>query len=106
MGDRQMKETNPKNKIIFPIGKDDYKKVIDEKCVYIDKTLLIKEFWEDGAEVILITRPRRFGKTIALSMLRYFFEKTEISNAYLFEKSQRDRAHIRGGRSLEGGAAA
>ncbi len=81
------KQTKFGSKFIFPIGKDDYKKIIDEKCVYIDKTLLIKEFWEDGSEVILITRPRRFGKTIALSMLRYFFEKTEKSNAYLFENS-------------------
>ncbi len=71
----------------FPIGMDDYKKVIDQNCTYIDKTLLVKEFWENTSEVILVTRPRRFGKTIALSMLRYFFEKTEKSNAYLFENS-------------------
>ena len=72
----------------LPIGKDDYKKIIDEDCVYIDKTLLIKEFWDSGSEVVLITRPRRFGKSSALSMLRYFFEKTEKSTAYLFEKSK------------------
>ena len=72
----------------LPIGKDDYKKIIDENCVYIDKTIFIKEFWESGGEVILITRPRRFGKSITLSMLRYFFEKTEKSTTYLFEKSK------------------
>ena len=71
----------------FPIGVDDYKEIIDKNCVYIDKTLLIKEFWKDDAKVILVTRPRRFGKTISLSMLRYFFEKTKDSNRYLFEKS-------------------
>ena len=71
----------------LPIGVDDYKDLIDEGYEYVDKTLLIKEFWEDKAKVILITRPRRFGKSMALSMLRYFFEKTESSNAYLFEKS-------------------
>ena len=59
----------------FPIGIDDYKKMIDQGCIYIDKSLLIKEFWKDAAEVILVTRPRRFGKTIVLSMLKYFFEK-------------------------------
>ncbi len=72
----------------FPIGVDDYKEMIDKKCIYIDKTLLIKEFWKDDAKVILVTRPRRFGKTITLSMLRYFFEKSEESNTYLFEKSK------------------
>ncbi len=72
----------------LPIGKDDYKKIIDEDCVYIDKTLLVKEFWDSGSEVVLITRPRRFGKSSALSMIRYFFEKTEKSTAYLFEKSK------------------
>ena len=76
----------------LPIGIDDYKKVIDESCFYVDKTLLIKEFLEKGSGVLLVTRPRRFGKTIALSMLRYFFEKpvsakTDQSTAYLFEKS-------------------
>ena len=76
------------SKLPLPIGIDDYKKVIDGNCIYIDKTLLIKEFWEDKSEVILVTRPRRFGKTIALSMLRYFFERTEKSNAYLFESSK------------------
>ena len=51
----------------LPIEKDDYKKIIDEDCVYIDKTLLVKEFWDSGSEVVLITRPRRFGKSSALS---------------------------------------
>ena len=74
-------------KLRLPIGKDDYKKVIDEGCFYIDKTLLIKDFFENGSEVFLVTRPRRFGKTIALFMLRYFFEKPDQSIAYLFEKT-------------------
>src|SRR3990167_3013108 len=79
--------TTPPLKKPLPIGKYDYKKVIDGNYTYIDKTLLIKEFCESGSEVVLITRPRRFGKSIALSMLRYFFEKTEESTAYLFENS-------------------
>ena len=68
-----------------PIGVDDFKKLIDNDLIYVDKTLLIKEFWESGSEVTLVTRPRRFGKSIALSTLKYFFEKTDHSTAYLFE---------------------
>jgi len=82
-----MVDTNSK-KPRLPIGIDDYKNLIDENCIYIDKTLLIKEFLDSGNEVTVVTRPRRFGKSIALSMLRYFFEKTEESTAYLFEKSK------------------
>ena len=72
----------------LPIGVDDYKTMIQENCIHIDKTLLIKEFWEQGASVTLVTRPRRFGKSITLSMLKYFFEKTKPSTAHLFEKSK------------------
>ncbi len=71
----------------IPIGVDDYKKLIDKGSVYVDKTLLIKEFWEDGSEIVLTPRPRRFGKTLNLSMLKYFFERTKQSNACLFEKT-------------------
>ncbi|MCK8824965.1 AAA family ATPase [Fuchsiella alkaliacetigena] len=66
------------------VGISDYKKLIDEDCYYVDKTLLIKEVMTSG-EVILITRPRRFGKTLNQSMLRYFFEKSEGDNSYLFQ---------------------
>jgi len=69
------------------IGVDDYKKLIDAGSSYVDKTLLIKEFWQDGAEVILAPRPRRFGKTLNLSMLKYFFEKTDQKTAYLFKNT-------------------
>ena len=69
----------------LPLGISDYKKIVEGKFSYIDKTLLIEEILELGTEVILIPRPRRFGKTINLSMLRYFFEKTEDSLACLFQ---------------------
>ncbi len=75
-------------KLLFPIGVDDYKKLIEGDYLYVDKTLFIKEFWETGSEVTLLTRPRRFGKTISLSMLKYFFEKSEESTSHLFENSQ------------------
>jgi len=70
-----------------PIGVEDYKEIIDKKSAYIDKTLLIKEFWQDGGKVILTPRPRRFGKTLNLSMLKYFFEKTDPKNADLFKNT-------------------
>jgi len=72
----------------LPIGVDDYKKLIDADSTYVDKTLLIKEFWQDGAEVILAPRPRRFGKTLNLSMLKYFFEKTDQDTARLFKNTK------------------
>lgn len=60
----------------LPVGIDSFEKLILEKYYYIDKTLLIKELLELKGEVNLFTRPRRFGKTLNLSMLQYFFEDT------------------------------
>ena len=56
------------------IGYENYKEFIDGDMYYIDKTLLIRDIVEKGGKVTLFTRPRRFGKTLALSMLRTFFE--------------------------------
>ena len=67
------------------IGQSDYKNLLDDNCYYIDKTLLIKEMIDSGSQVILFPRPRRFGKTLNLSMLRYYFEKTTEDNSYLFK---------------------
>ncbi len=66
------------------IGISDFKELV-QGYFYVDKTLLIDELSHTDGKVILITRPRRFGKTLNLSMLRYFYEKTEESNAHLFE---------------------
>ncbi len=58
----------------LPIGYDNFGKVVKNKLNIVDKTLFIKELLDDKiAEIILITRPRRFGKTLNLSMLHYFF---------------------------------
>ena len=67
------------------IGISDFKKLVKKGYFYVDKTLLIDELVRTNGEVILIARPRRFGKTLNLSMLRYFYEKNEVSNAHLFE---------------------
>ncbi len=69
----------------LPIGISDFKKLRDGDYAYVDKTLLIQEIVEKGTEVALIPRPRRFGKTLNLSMLRYFFEKNEEDTSYLFK---------------------
>ena len=60
----------------LPIGVDDFGKLIEEGYYYVDKTLFIKELLDMRGEVNLFTRPRRFGKTLTMSMLHYFFEDT------------------------------
>ena len=67
----------------LPIGKDDFKKVIDGNFYYVDKTMLIKDLI--GKEVVLYTRPRRFGKSLNMSMLNYFYNMRHKENAYLFD---------------------
>ena len=65
------------------IGCDDFEKIITQKGFYIDKTLFIKELLDTRAEVTLVPRPRRFGKTLNMTMLKYFFEKN--GNKSLFD---------------------
>jgi len=72
----------------LPIGISDFKEVIDDNYYYVDKTLLVKEIKEASAKILLFPRPRRFGKTLNMSMLKYFFEKTTVSNSYLFENTK------------------
>ena len=69
----------------LPIGIDNFEKVRRGNYYFVDKTLFIKELLDLKGEVNLFTRPRRFGKTLNLSMLRYFFEKGEQDNAGLFK---------------------
>ncbi len=69
----------------IPIGISDFKELRESNFFYIDKSLFIKETIDISAKIILITRPRRFGKTLNLSTLRYYFEKTVISNVSLFK---------------------
>lgn len=69
----------------IPIGIEDFKEIIDKNCYLVDKTLLIKDILDGGVKVTLFTRPRRFGKTLNMNMLRRFFEKTEEDNSYLFD---------------------
>ena len=57
----------------------------DEDYLFVDKSLLIKEFWDSDGQTILVPRPRRFGKTLNMSMLKYFFENSNKDNSYLFK---------------------
>ena len=63
-------------KKVIPIGIDNFKEIITGRYYYVDKTLLIKELLDLTGKVNLFTRPRRFGKTLNLSMLQAFFENT------------------------------
>lgn len=75
----------------IPIGFEDFKRIIDGNMYYVDKSLMIKDLIDYKGSVNLLTRPRRFGKTLNLSMIRYFFEDEldvngeKIENGYLFE---------------------
>ena len=67
------------------IGVSDFREMLTGAYYYVDKTLFIQDILEDGSKVILLPRPRRFGKTLNMSMLTYFLEKTAIDNRSLFE---------------------
>ncbi|MHB1654524.1 MAG: AAA family ATPase, partial [Desulfitobacteriaceae bacterium] len=67
------------------IGVSDFRKMLTGDYYYVDKTLFIKDIMEDGSEIILLPRPRRFGKTLNMSMLTYFLEKSALDNSSLFE---------------------
>lgn len=68
----------------LPVGIDDFKILQEENYYFVDKSLFIKEIIDEGAQVILLPRPRRFGKTLNLSMLKYYFEKNDDDYDYLF----------------------
>ena len=76
----------------LPIGIDNFEMLITRGYYFVDKTLLIKDLLDNKAAVNLFTRPRRFGKTLNMSMLQYYFEDRrdeftggKIDNSYLFE---------------------
>ena len=82
-GGENMLLTNGKKRI--PIGYEDFKQLIDSGFYYVDKSMFIYELLHSGGQNNLITRPRRFGKTLNFSMLKYFFDINEKDNAYLFD---------------------
>ena len=70
----------------IPVGIEDFKELIQDEYYYVDKTLLIDEMLMNKSKVTLFTRPRRFGKTLNMSMLKYFFDvEDKEENKKLFE---------------------
>nr|WP_296460835.1 AAA family ATPase [uncultured Acetatifactor sp.] len=67
------------------IGIQDFAKVVTNNCFYVDKTDFIREWWESRDDVTLITRPRRFGKTLTMSMLEQFFSVAYAGQGEIFE---------------------
>lgn len=67
------------------IGLQDYESIRKERVFYVDKTDFIREWWESGDSVTLLTRPRRFGKTLTMSMMEQFFSLKYAGRADLFE---------------------
>ncbi len=72
----------------LPIGYDNFQELISNDLYYIDKTLIIKDILDKKGKVTLFTRPRRFGKTLVLSMLRSFFEKEYDVNGKELDHSE------------------
>lgn len=72
-----------------PIGVEDFKELISNDYYYVDKSELIKDIINE--KVVLYTRPRRFGKTLNMSMLYYFFSIKQKDNSYLFKNLKIER---------------
>ena len=70
---------------VVGIGNQSFESIIKEECFYIDKTAFIKEWWENKDIVTLITRPRRFGKTLNMDMIKCFFSNEYKDRGDLFE---------------------
>ena len=67
------------------VGKQNFSAIIQNNCFYIDKTKFIKDWWNGQDDVTLITRPRRFGKTLMLDTVRTFFSPEFADRSDLFE---------------------
>ena len=67
------------------IGIQNFNELIENNCFYVDKTSFIKEWWESGDSVTQITRPRRIGKTLTMSMVEQFFSVKYAGRSDLFE---------------------
>lgn len=80
------------------IGIDDFKELMDKDCYFVDKTDLIRNLIDNADKAVLYTRPRRFGKTLNMSMIKYFFEDernadgNKIDNSYLFRDLKIEKA--------------
>ena len=83
--------------IKLPVGIENFEKIRRDGFYYVDKTGLIEQLLNNGGEVNLFTRPRRFGKTLNMSMLKCFFESVQISRClrdYIFLRIRLYVMHI------------
>ena len=78
----------------LPMGIEDFKRIRSEGFYYVDKTRFIKDFLGNKAYVNLFTRPRRFGKTLNMSMLKYFFEIGAIVPFWMVLRFQRKKNFV------------
>lgn len=86
------------SKLSIPVGISNFEKIRNGGFYYIDKTGLIAELVRSSAEVTLITRPRRFGKTLGMSMLESFFDIRKDSKNYsMASKFHTKRIYVRNG---------
>ena len=69
---------------LLPIGIENFEQMITDNYYYLDKTLMIKDLLDRGGYVNLFTRPRRFGKSLNISMLQHFFDNLMSDQAHLF----------------------
>ena len=69
----------------LPIGVENFKQMIKDGYFYIDKTIFIKEIIDKMAVINLFTRPRRFGKSLNINMLQYYFDITKKDDAWVFD---------------------
>ncbi|MBS6183306.1 MAG: AAA family ATPase [Erysipelotrichaceae bacterium] len=92
---KKMVEHGPKGLKRIPIGISDYRKLKTGDYYIVDKSLLIKEFLDSGAEVTLVTRPRRFGKTLNMSMMAEFFDITKDSKDIFKDTAIMDTEYVR-----------
>lgn len=81
------RKTNTPSKLPLPIGISDYR-LASSDYYYVDKTMMIKDFIDERPMVSLFTRPRRFGKTLNMDMLRTFFEKTDEDTSVYFKNKK------------------
>ena len=73
---------------VISIGKQNFASLRENDCFYIDKSELIREWWESQDDITLVTRPRRFGKTLNMSMLNCFFSNQYAEKKQLLKDCQ------------------
>lgn len=77
----------PSGQPVLPLGHSDFATIVQNGYYWVDETLLIRDLIDTGADVTLFCRPRRFGKTLNMTMLRAFFERSDTNTAALFRNT-------------------